>query len=66
MAGDPRCAPAPSGRHKAVLEGFAVGVTNPKAVILFAAVLPEFVNRHGGHFSVQMLLLSLVSFAPSP
>ena len=39
-----------------------VGVANPKAVILFAAVLPEFVNRQAGHIPVQMLLLSLVSF----
>jgi threonine/homoserine/homoserine lactone efflux protein len=46
-----------------VLEGFVVGVANPKAVILFAAVLPEFVNRQAGHISAQMLLLSLVSFA---
>jgi len=37
-------------------------VANPKAVILFAAVLPEFVNRQAGHVPVQMLLLSLVSF----
>lgn len=46
-----------------MLEGFTVGVANPKAVILFAAVLPEFVNRQAGHVLVQMLLLSLVSFA---
>lgn len=39
-----------------------MGVANPKAVILFAAVLPEFVNRHAGHAPVQMLLLSPVSF----
>lgn len=29
---------------------------------MFAAVLPEFVNRRAGHVPVQMLLLSLVSF----
>ena len=40
-----------------------VGVTNPKAVILFAAILPQFVNRTAGHVPVQMLLLSLVSSA---
>jgi threonine/homoserine/homoserine lactone efflux protein len=39
-----------------------VGVANPKAVILFAAVLPEFVNRQAGHVPLQMLQLSLVSF----
>jgi threonine/homoserine/homoserine lactone efflux protein len=40
-----------------------VGVANPKAVILFAAVLPQFVNRTAGHVPAQMLLLSLVSSA---
>jgi threonine/homoserine/homoserine lactone efflux protein len=56
-------AQAPHRPCAAVLEGFVVGVANPKAVILFAAVLPEFVNRQAGHVPVQMLVLSLVSFA---
>src|SRR6516225_4066880 len=56
-------APQPRRQHKAVLEGFVVGVANPKAVILFAAILPQFVNRQAGHVPVQMLLLSLVSSA---
>lgn len=55
--------PAPRVHVTAVLQGFMVGLANPKAVILFAAVLPEFVNRRAGHVPVQMLLLSLVSFA---
>jgi threonine/homoserine/homoserine lactone efflux protein len=53
-------APARSGRQ-ALREGFVVGVTNPKALILFGAVLPQFVNRAAGDVPVQMLLLSLVS-----
>ena len=55
-------APPPRRSRQAVLEGFVVGVANPKAVILFAAVLPEFVNRQAGHVPLQMLQLSLVSF----
>ncbi len=51
----------PRGGGRAVREGFVVGVTNPKAVILFAAVLPQFVNRTAGHIPVQMLLLSVIS-----
>jgi threonine/homoserine/homoserine lactone efflux protein len=47
--------------RRAVREGFLVGVTNPKALILFGAVLPQFVNRAAGHVPLQMLMLSLVS-----
>jgi threonine/homoserine/homoserine lactone efflux protein len=54
-------AAVPRGGVRAVREGFVVGVTNPKAVILFAAVLPQFVNRAAGHIPVQMLLLSMIS-----
>jgi threonine/homoserine/homoserine lactone efflux protein len=55
-------ASAPTARMRALREGFVVGVANPKAVILFAAVLPQFVDRHAGHVPVQMLILSVVSF----
>jgi threonine/homoserine/homoserine lactone efflux protein len=41
-------------------EGFAVGVANPKTMVFFAAVLPQFVDRAQGHVAVQMLLLGLV------
>lgn len=54
--------PTVKDQRKAVLEGFLVGLANPKAVILFAAVLPAFVNRHAGNVPAQMILLSLVSF----
>jgi len=51
----------PRGDRKAASEGFLVGITNPKAYILFAAVLPQFANQAAGHVPVQLLLLSLVS-----
>jgi threonine/homoserine/homoserine lactone efflux protein len=41
-------AAGPRGGVRAAREGLVVGVTNPKAVILFAAVLPQFVNRPAG------------------
>ncbi|MFE7858212.1 LysE family translocator [Streptomyces sp. NPDC057403] len=41
-------------------EGFAVGVTNPKTIVFFAAVLPQFVDRDRGHVTLQMLVLGLV------
>ncbi|POX57337.1 lysine transporter LysE [Streptomyces sp. Ru71] len=48
------------GGLRTFLEGFAVGVTNPKTIVFFAAVLPQFVDREQGHVAVQMLLLGLV------
>ena len=53
----------PRGDVRAAREGLVVGVTNPKAVILFAAVLPQFVDRSAGHVPAQMLVLSAVSIA---
>jgi len=38
-------------------DGIAVGVSNPKAIVFFAAVLPQFVDRQAGDVPVQMLLL---------
>jgi threonine/homoserine/homoserine lactone efflux protein len=48
---------------RAAWEGLIVGVTNPKAVILFATVLPEFVDRAAGHIPAQMLILSAIAIA---
>ena len=42
-------AAAPRSAWKAAAEGFTVGVANPKAYVLFAAVLPQFANRAAGH-----------------
>jgi threonine/homoserine/homoserine lactone efflux protein len=38
-------------------EGFVVGLTNPKLVIFFTAVLPQFVEPDGGPVPLQLLLL---------
>ncbi len=54
-------AAAPRGSVRSMREGFVVGLTNPKALILFAAVLPQFVNRTAGHVPAQMLVLSALS-----
>ncbi|MFD9328509.1 LysE family translocator [Streptomyces sp. NPDC060065] len=48
------------GGLRTLWEGFAVGVANPKTMVFFAAVLPQFVDRSQGHVSAQMLLLGLV------
>lgn len=41
-------------------EGFAVGVTNPKTIVFFAAVPPRFSDRGQGRVAVPMLVLDLV------
>ncbi|QNP74231.1 LysE family translocator [Streptomyces roseirectus] len=48
------------GGMRTLWEGFAVGVANPKTIVFFAAVLPQFVDRDQGHVALQMLLLGLV------
>jgi threonine/homoserine/homoserine lactone efflux protein len=52
---------AASGGRRAARDGFVVGITNPKAFILFGAILPQFVSRGAGHIPAQMLLLGLVA-----
>ncbi len=51
---------ARGGGLRTLWEGFAVGVANPKTMVFFAAVLPQFVDRAQGHVAVQMLLLGAV------
>jgi len=45
---------------RVMADGFAVGIGNPKAIVFFAAVLPQFVDRQAGHIPQQLLLLGAV------
>lgn len=54
---------APRGGWRTWREAFVVGVTNPKSLVFFGAVLPQFVDGSGGHASVQLLVLGLVFVA---
>ncbi|WP_454342676.1 LysE family translocator [Streptomyces canus] len=51
------------GDLRTVLDGALVGVTNPKGIVFFAAVLPQFVDHTAGHVPAQMLVLGLVPIA---
>ncbi|KUO06190.1 LysE family translocator [Streptomyces caeruleatus] len=48
------------GDLRTILDGALVGVTNPKGVVFFAAVLPQFVDQSAGQVPLQMLLLGLI------
>jgi len=54
-------ADGPAGSWRALRDGVIVGVTNPKAYILFGAILPQFVNRAAHAVPAQMLLLAAIS-----
>jgi len=43
-----------------VLQGFIVGVSNPKTIVFFIAVLPQFVDYPSGNIPAQMLVLGLL------
>lgn len=48
-------------RATVVRQGFLVGFFNPKAFMIFAAVLPQFVDRTAGSITGQMLVLGLIA-----
>jgi threonine/homoserine/homoserine lactone efflux protein len=51
---------APRGLRRIIREGFYVGATNPKGVIIFTAVLPQFIDRSRGHVTLQLALLGMI------
>jgi threonine/homoserine/homoserine lactone efflux protein len=52
---------APSRRHSLALEGFVVGVSNPKGIVFFTAILPQFVDPDGAPVALQMLALGAIA-----
>lgn len=44
---------------QSIRDGFWVGVLNPKAIVFFAAVLPQFVDIEGNSVTSQLLFLGL-------
>ncbi|MEJ3405296.1 LysE family translocator [Rathayibacter sp. YIM 133350] len=54
---------APRPAWRLLGEGFIVGVTNPKTIAFFVAVLPQFVDARSGAPAVQLVELGLVFVA---
>ncbi|GAA1858524.1 LysE family transporter [Brevibacterium marinum] len=42
------------------MQGFIVGISNPKTIIFFVAALPQFVSLEAGHVPLQMICLGLL------
>lgn len=50
-----------AANHRSLfIDGFVVGVANPKTVIFFAATLPQFVDRSAAPAGIQMLVLGVM------
>lgn len=47
-------------RRSVFLDGLVVGVANPKSIVFFAAILPQYVRADGAAAGLQMALLGLV------
>ena len=41
-------------------DGYVVGIANPKVLVLFGAILPQFVDRSAGHVQLQMVQMTLL------
>jgi threonine/homoserine/homoserine lactone efflux protein len=56
-------ASAPAARKsgtRLLFEGFVVGLTNPKSIAFFLAILPQFVDLHAGSVPLQLFVLGVI------
>lgn len=49
----------PISTRRAVRDGLVVGATNPKTIVILAAVMPAFADPAAGHLPIQLLILGL-------
>jgi threonine/homoserine/homoserine lactone efflux protein len=47
-------------KWKSMREGFWVGALNPKGIVFFAAILPQFVDRKAGNITSQLILMGAI------
>jgi len=59
----PAATAEPKPLRRIVREGFFVGATNPKGVLMFTAILPQFIVRSQGHVTLQLALLGSICVA---
>ena len=45
---------------RSMREGFWVGALNPKGMVFFAAILPQFVDRGAGNITSQLILMGAI------
>ena len=45
---------------RSMRDGFWVGALNPKAIVFYAAVLPQFIDRERGQITAQLILLGAI------
>jgi threonine/homoserine/homoserine lactone efflux protein len=48
------------GIARSMRDGFWVGALNPKGLVFYAAILPQFVDREKGSVSLQLILLGAI------
>ncbi|HEX9087516.1 MAG TPA: LysE family translocator [Arthrobacter sp.] len=59
-AGEPR---RPTSTFRILRQGFIVGATNPKSIVFFVAVLPQFVDYSAGAIPLQLATLGALFLA---
>jgi threonine/homoserine/homoserine lactone efflux protein len=50
----------PRSPARILREGFVVGATNPKGLLIFTAVLPQFIEPARGHATLQLATLAAI------